>query len=101
EPAPLDEGRPLLELGRSSRNGNGLPLKALGRLDSGAAEAATCGGFGPYYSGDGPIIQAFRHPFATTTPVGEPNFGALAATSWAVFPDPLPGPTSTLRRTCS
>jgi hypothetical protein len=31
----------------------------------------------------------------------KPNWVALLATSWAVLPDPLPGPISTLRPACS
>ena len=32
----------------------------------------------------------------TTKPSAKPNWVALLATSWAVLPEPLPGPISTL-----
>ena len=78
EPTTLDEGRPLLELGRSGRNGNGLALKVLGRLDVGVGEDDGRGRIATIESGDRPDVHSLRHAVADDIAVREAKLRRLA-----------------------
>src|SRR5262249_6141396 len=101
EPAAPFESPPLLELGCPPWYCNGFSLQVFRRLDIRVLQHHDRGRIAPEDSRDHLDAHPLDTLLPTTKPSAKPNCVALLATSWAVLPDPLPGPISTLRPACS